>query len=222
MLIQLHKRFVRSICAVSFFILLVVVLSSYKSFVKEIESDFKKIEYSILPSSNLTVNGKTNINSFSCISNEQFANERIDYRKDDNDLSISLRNTLFLLKVEELDCGKKKINKDLKKALQVENYPNIKILLKELINVECNEKIECNEWLSYDAQTEITITCNTRTIDIPIMVNRLDEMSYRVTGGTDLQLCDFDVEAPTALFGMIKVKDLIQFNFDLYVDLHDI
>ena len=222
MLFRIQNRTVQSINLISILILLVFILSGYKTIVDEIESDFKKIEYSILPTSNLEVNGKTNVNSFSCISKERFTNERVDYRKDDNDLSISLRNTLFLLKVEELDCGKKKINKDLKKALQVENYPNIKVLLKELINVECNDKVECNEWLSYDAQTEITITCNTRTINIPIMVNKLDEMSYRVTGGTDLQLCDFDVEAPTALFGIIKVKDLIQFNFDLYVDLRAI
>ena len=36
--------------------------------------------------------------------------KQIDYKKDNKDLSISLRNTQFLIKVEELNCGKKKIN----------------------------------------------------------------------------------------------------------------
>jgi hypothetical protein len=162
------------------------------------------------------------VNSFCCTSDERFQRKSLIYKKEQNSTSVYFLDTEFKIQIEELDCGKRKINKDLFKALRVDEYPEITIHLKEVVNVECVDMTICNEWLELEAITDITITCETEAINIPIMVKRTDDMTYRITGGTQLNLCDFDIEAPTAMLGLIKVKDTIEFNFDLFVDLSSV
>lgn len=198
---------------------LLIILVGFTNFGASWNSDFKLIEYQIRPTSLLEVNGKTNVNSFCCNSNERFQNSNLGYKFEEKGSLIYFQNTKFDIKIEQLDCGKKKINKDLFKALKVKDYPNITIDLKEVINLESNDLSLCIDWMEFEAITDITITCETRQLSIPILVKKLDSESYRIKGGTTLQLCDFDVEAPTALLGLIKVKDAIEFNFDLYVDI---
>lgn len=201
------------------FAFVIFMHSSFSEVVKHWENDFKKIDYIIKPKSVLQVNGKTNVNSFCCNSNERFQSKNLDYKFVEKDSSLYFQNTKFSIKIKELDCGKKKINKDLFKALKVEDYPEITIHLKEVLNHECTDMTKCGEWMDFEANTDITITCETKPFRIPILVKKLEDSSYRIMGGTTLKLCDFDIKAPTAMLGLIKVKDEIDFNFDLYVDI---
>ena len=201
------------------FAVLFLMLTSFRNITSFWADNFVNIEYHIQSNSLLEVNGKTNVNSFCCTSDEKFDYNTLSYKIENKNPSIYFQNTRFDLSIKELDCGKKKINKDLFKALKVEDYPNISIDLKEVFNHECTDLVICGEWLEFEAITDITITCETRPVRIPILVKRLSTDSYRITGGTTLRLCDFEVKAPTAMLGLIKVKDDIDFNFDLYVDI---
>ena len=198
---------------------LFLVHSSFTNIVSDGKSDFKKIEYQILPTSILEVNGKTNINSFCCSSKERFQNKNLSYKFEKQSSSIHFQDTKFSIKIKQLDCGKKIINKDLFKALKANDYPNITIDFKEVFNLECNDLSDCDKWVEFEANADITITCETLSIRIPILVKKLNTESFRIAGGTTLQLCDFDIKAPTAMMGLIQVQDAIDFNFDLYVKL---
>ncbi len=181
--------------------------------------DFTKLKYQIKTSSLLTVNGTTNVNSFSCISLEKFASNNLSYKIEPGTPFIHFENTSLKIKIKQLDCGKKPINKDLHKTLQANKYPNIVIKLNEISNLECDDLGECNSWVDFEANTDITIGCQTQSTRIPIQVKMLDENSFRIIGGSYLQLCDFEIEPPTALLGLIKVEDKIEIDFDLFVEL---
>lgn len=183
------------------------------------ESDYKKAVYQIQPTSILEVNGKTNVNSFCCASSEQFEHQALDYKYDASKASISFLDTEFIIDIKKLDCGKKKINKDLFKALKVDEYPSIIIDLKDVLNLKCIDVDVCDEWVELEANTDITITCETKPFQIPILVKKMDVHSYKISGGAMLNLCDFDIKPPTAMMGLIKVKDAIEFNFELNVDV---
>lgn len=183
------------------------------------DGDFTKIKYQIKTSSLLTVNGTTNINSFSCTSLEKFSNNNLSYKIEAGTPFIHFENTFLKIKIKQLDCGKKPINKDLHKTLQANKYPNIIIKLNELSNLECDDLSECNSWVDFEANTDITIGCQTQSTRIPIQVKMLDTNNFRIIGGSFLQLCDFEIEPPTALLGLIKVEDKIEIDFDLFVEL---
>ena len=183
--------------------------------------EFERKNYRIKSLSTLELNGKTNINSFNCLSNEKFPNNILSYSTVAGKPLTYFDEALLKIRIDQLDCGKKPINKDLFKALQGDMYPNIIIDLKEveMFNPEGYDLSDCTNWIEFEAVTDVTITCKTLPVIIPIKVRQLDTDSYRIIGNTSVRLCDFDIEAPTALMGLIKVKDEIDINFDLYVDL---
>lgn len=183
------------------------------------KTELTQLNYVIKESSTLEVNGKTNINSFCCTSKEAYSKMSLHYRKGSGESDIIFENAILKLQTERLDCGKKAINKDMHKTLQADTYPNIILELKEIQNTLCHNLDNCDEWFELTAVADITITCHTRTYIFPVTTKKYDTHSYRISGATSLQLCDFNIDPPTALMGLVKVKDGLEINFDLYIEL---
>lgn len=133
--------------------------------------------------------------------------------------TIRLSDAKLNLSTSLLDCGRKAITKDMRKTLQSDKYPNIILELKEIQNTRCHNLELCDEWFDLQAVVDITLTCETNTYTFPVFAKKVDDKVFRVSGDTSLQLCDFDIEAPTALLGLIKVKDGLNISFDLLVEL---
>ena len=184
-----------------------------------LNNEIVSLEYIINDESILEVNGKTNVNSFCCTANENFSRKKITYRYNEEGTIIAFEQAKLTLNTDKLDCGRKVINNDMRKALQADKYPNIVLQLKEIQNLACHDLSVCNELVELIAVTDITITCNTKNYSFPVIVNKLDDNYFRVSGETTLQLCDFDIDAPTALLGLIKVKDELNIGFDLYIEI---
>lgn len=213
---KIQFRFFYGILSILFFF---IVSSSFTNTSFNFISDFTKINYKIRPASKLEVFGKTNVNSFCCTSSEKFKPQNLKYKFDQERATIHFENAEFKIKVEQLNCGKKPINRDLYKALRTNEFPYIKIKMKEVFNLECDDLIDCDKWVEFEANADITITCETQSIRIPLLVKKMDTQSMRISGGTSLQLCDFDIQAPSALMGLIQVEDKIELSFDLLVDI---
>ena len=207
-----------SVSALSFLLILFEML-----FVNGIDriasNDMTSLDYRINSSSVLEVNGKTNINSFCCTAKETFSTKKLRYRQNSNGSLYMFEDAKLTLQTQNLDCGRKAINKDMKKTLQADKYPNIILHLKEIRNTACNDLSACNELTEVLAVADITITCNTIKYNFPVVVTKFTDSQFRVMGGTTLQLCDFEIEAPTALLGLIKVDDKLQIDFDLFIDI---
>ncbi len=180
---------------------------------------FNHREYNIRPSSSLKVNGKTNINTFSCTSLESNIKGEINYQFEAGSAFTNFQNTKLKIAIHQLDCGAKLINNDLYKALRADEYPNISIDLIRLVNLDNKLISECDSWVSFEALTDMTIVCTSKSVVIPVRVKKLDELSYKIIGSKTIELCDFGIEPPTAMMGLIKVKSTIEIEFDLIVDL---
>ena len=178
-------------------------------------SNYNYKEYKLGPNSILEVNGKTNINSFCCTSQQRFPEGKLSYQFEAQAAIINFQDASLSVTIDELDCGAKAINKDLQKALQADQYPNITIDLKQVFNLECSDLTDCDRWLDFEAIADITIVCTSKSISIPLQIKKNDDHHFRIVGGTIIQMCDFGIEAPTALMGLIKVKDTLKINFDL-------
>ena len=201
------------------FITFVFIQSSFLIITPKLKTGFTHKEYKLRPSSILEVNGKTNINSFSCTSRERALRGKLSYQLEAETTTINFQNTKLKIAIQQLDCGAKAINKDLHKALQSDGYPNITIDLIQLFNLECKNLGNCDSWVNFEAVADIIIVCTSKSVYIPVQVKKLDDFSYRIRGSKNLELCDFGIEPPTAMMGLIKVKNKIEINFDLFVDL---
>ena len=180
---------------------------------------FQYKEYILGPKSTLELNGKTNVNAFCCSSQEQFPKGEITYHLDDGAATFYFKNTNLKINIEQLDCGAKAINKDLQKTLQSDEYPTIIIALTQASNLECSSSIDCDRWVEFEAIADISLACVAKTVSIPIHIKKIEDNQFRVAGSTTLYFKDFELEPPTALMGLIKVKESIDIRFDLDVIL---
>ncbi|KAA3635356.1 MAG: YceI family protein [Bacteroidetes bacterium] len=172
-------------------------------------------DYILKPSSVLSINGETNVNSFCCSSQQKFPKGRVGYEWGKGNGKLNFKNTQLKINVQSLDCGANAINKDLQKTLQAESFPYITIELKEALNTDGGNSIKKNQWVEFLAKTEITLCCVTKEVTIPVVIRKSADNRFQIIGSTILQFRDFELEPPTVMMGLIKVKETLDISFDL-------
>ncbi len=170
------------------------------------QNDFQKKRIQVLPSSALTINGDTNINSFECTFNTRYLKESQNIFYSQTNSTINFTGAILVLDTDGFDCGSKPINRDFHDLIKSDEYPEI--------HLELN-KIKVHSATKSIATVCITIAGKQKYYDVPVNVKNGVTSQYQ--GVLKLDINDFDLEPPKKLFGIIKVKDDIQINFDLKV-----
>lgn len=163
------------------------------------------ITLSFTPNSSLIIRGESNVHKFSCDYNtyELTDSLKVNFKKHSN--LIVFKNTQLLLEKAEFDCGGRGINRDFHKLLQTQDFPNIKMHLK---NVDISDKNNVKANLSF------TICDITKEYSVPISVNHhKNKMIFK--GCISLKISDFDLTSPRKVLGLIKVRDTIFVDINL-------
>lgn len=115
--------------------------------------------------------------------------------------------------VETLDCGKRRQNRDLYEAMAADEHPTIRY---ELLGVEViAEPDSADGEYMLRAEGELTIAGVTQTAMLDLQGRRLNDGKVRAQGSTPMKMTDFDIDPPTALLGLIRVRDDIEVHFDI-------
>ncbi|MBK9015308.1 MAG: YceI family protein [Saprospiraceae bacterium] len=176
--------------------------------------------YRINKKSVLKLEGKTNVNGFTCGCNEIFQPQRLVAEpQSDGSLNLSFSAASLSLKIKSLDCGNKIMNKDLHKALNSDKHPNITIELKKVEQDKCNRLTELKDWVKMKALTKISLNGVSKECWISITAKKFGPGQYRFIGSKTLNMTDFCVTPPVAMMGMIKVQDAITIHLDLDVSV---
>ncbi len=174
-----------------------------------------KKRYFIEQGSRLYLKGTSNVNAFTCDCADQYGGQVLEV--DRNGGYARFRNVELLLKSKNFDCHNGKIDHDMQKALKADQYPHIKIALVDTWqNPKCLDG-ECKDWFDVQANVNITITNVTKLQSIPAKAKIIGPNRFQIRGENALQMSTFGISPPEAMFGMIKVNDLIVFHFDLIV-----
>ncbi len=169
--------------------------------------------FEIEKGSKLYIEGTSNVNSFECMCTDEFNPQTAKITLSDDERQVWFTGTTLKLKTSLLDCDNSKMNRDLCEALKSEDYPYIRIDLHDALITEGTfddpngAKITCN--------ASITITNIARKVSLNVKGRRLSSGRYRFISTKELLMTDFGVEPPTALLGLIKVRNSIRINFDL-------
>ncbi|MCY7409926.1 MAG: hypothetical protein LH473_06610 [Chitinophagales bacterium] len=176
----------------------------------------KNIEYSILKGSKVSVVGSTNINEFSCFSEETYSKKTAALINNDDQQTIYFKNAILNVSVKSLDCSNVVMNANLCRTLNAEKFPYITI---ELNNVKATDgkELKLSEWQHLQADVIITLAGTERRNKIFFSGKETQSGKYQFVGDHTLSLNDYHIESPTALFGIIKVKDNIKVKVDLLI-----
>jgi hypothetical protein len=183
-----------------------VVLLLFCGAILHAQNDFQKIKIQVLPSSNLTIIGDSNIAKFQCKFDTDYlkGSQEIYYRQAGD--RINFKGAILVLNNRGFDCGSRGINSDFHDLLKTREHPEILLEMSRVDLLSPTKGV---------ANVGITIAGIQKYYDVPVMIKNGIISEFK--GALVVNINDFKLEPPKKLFGMIKVKDEIEINFDLFV-----
>lgn len=159
--------------------------------------------------SEVFISGTSNVTSFNCYYNTTKLKNPIPVNYENYNNKLIFYSAILELENSYFDCGHRAINKDFNKLLETDIYPRIKIQLLSLKRIEESDK-------AYRAQVEIFIGNTHNKYEFPVSVTNKENIE--ANGELKMNLCDFNLEAPKKVFGLITVNDEITVNFNLFLN----
>lgn len=173
-----------------------------------VDSAVAQAELHVIPSmSSVEIEGTSNVNSFTCVANAvdgvgRFGTDGTSGRTY-GELEIPVRS---------FDCKNDRMSRDLFEALKGEQHPAISFQL-EVVRV-VGEELESGATL-LEAEGTLRVAGQGRSIRTRVMGDRLANGYLRATGNLNFYMSDFDIDPPTALLGMVRVRDEVTVRFEL-------
>lgn len=160
----------------------------------------------ILNESKLRINGTSNVNDFVCSYQREFESDTLSHRVELFNQHLSVQGDTLKLDIDSFDCGRRGINRDFRKTLKTENSKNISISLQKLSFSECKPQT---------IGVDISIAGVTKPYEIFLNEFSVKENVISVKGRKNFLMSDFGIDPPTALLGLIKVRDYLEIDFEL-------
>jgi len=164
----------------------------------------------VQPESKVILHGRSNVNSWSCATSTFQTRFDVDSSARSGNVeprSESVVRLTVTVPVRSLDCGKKRMNEDMFRALKADSFPEIRYVLT---TYEVDEQLPTADSVSVNSVGELTVAGQTRRVDIQVNGTRDDAGSLRGNGGVRFLMTDFGIRPPTAFFGAIRTKNLIE------------
>jgi len=158
--------------------------------------------------STLLINGESNINNFSCLYDNDEIKKTIPISYTVEGDIIRFDKTVLLLNNNFFDCGGNGINRDFRKTLNTDNYPQIALTLNEIERTADPSNINA----------EIAIKIAGISHDYRIPVEIIKNKNLIVNGQLKIKLTDFNLNTPKKLFGIIAVDENIEITFNLEIE----
>jgi hypothetical protein len=159
--------------------------------------------------SRLWIEGSSNVNTFDCTAKEYHGDARtfeITNSETKTELSLQIN-----IPVDGFECGRSRMNRDLRKALKSDQYPNITFVFEHAESADHNSEV----YSSFSVTGQLTVAGVTRQIRFITEGKVLGNGKMRARGSKKILMSDFGVEPPTGLFGLVKADDELTVHFDL-------
>lgn len=168
-----------------------------------------------LEESRIWIEGRSNVDSFTCVAGEfqgeAWHNTHPEENETDSSFSLEVR-----VPVETLNCGRKRMNRDLYEALKGDRHDSIQFeylqadLLTDEVRIDTPLRLQVRGLLTVaGTQREISFEAEGRLCEAGVV---------RVKGSKQIRMTDYNVEPPTALLGLVKAQDELTVHFDILAE----
>lgn len=188
-----------------------IILATISAFGSSGSTDIHSYAYEILPGSQISLSGKSNVNSFRCYTANIAQKGSFLAFEPDGVNKVTFYHADVDLMVKSLSCGSRLIEKDMGKALTVDRYPFITLNFKDAKLIARYP----NKTAKYLTTISMTIASTTRDIEVEIILQQIDSNKFRITGSQVIDMTSFNIKQPTALLGMIVVERDITISFNV-------
>ena len=197
---------------------LVVVLVLCCSFcIKSGPENFLRHRFVVLPTSTLTINGKTNVNNFKCGIHRYCGADTLVIKETPHEKPIILKGFVGL-EATTFDCGIAPMTHDFNKTLKSSDFPTIGIDFKSFERIP---DLTCTQD-KFAAEVAISMAGVTKLFKMPCTFETTKKGEIFLRGERSFLFSDFNLKAPQRMMGMIKVNEklFVQFNLSLKLDVN--
>jgi len=181
------------------------------AFVKKSVPTYSMAKRVVEKNSSLNIQGETNINSFQCDVTEYLKPDTLIYTKNDATKKLSFTNSCLSIDIKRFDCHNKYITEDFRSALKADENPKLRIVfltVEQFSNTSDNQVVK--------GTVDIQLAQVSKRVEIAYLVNNLPGNRIQMNGSHVFSFSDFNLKAPRKLAGLIKTKDEIKVNFQLF------
>jgi hypothetical protein len=195
---------------ISFYIISVLFILNVAFIKKDIRNN-SFARWVVEKNSSLNIQGETNINSFQCDVTEYLKADTLVYTKNDEIKKLSFTNSCLVVDVKRFDCHNRFITDDFRNALKADENPSLKIVFLTIDQFSNN----CNNQ-SVKGIVEIELAHSIKRIEIDYIIKNLPGNRIQMNGSQVFCFSDFNLKPPRKLAGLIRTKDRIKVNFQLF------
>lgn len=194
-----------------FYYLLIISIIGLNSRFSHAQNNQKSVV--IMEAAELTIHGKTNIDSFTCSMAHTYLNDTLatninlaTYQ------AVIFEGLEILFKVIDFKCDHALMTKDLRLSLKEDEFPFIKMKIDKL---QLNSQ-KGNQWMeAVKASIFLYIAGVQRYEYISDAKIKRNYNKIILSGTLQLLMTDFKITPPTKIFGMVRTNDLLKINFSI-------
>lgn len=171
--------------------------------------------YELLPESNMQITGTSTIHDWECDVEELnlYTNFGSDLTAKTIPASADFIKSLSLtVPVEKIESGKGGMNKKIYGALKEKEHPTISY---QFSNGEIVSRDTTAGTFTVKATGKLTIAGATKTVTFPVDGSIAEDGTLNFSGSYTLNMKDYKVDPPSAMFGTIKSGEVVTIVFDL-------
>ena len=155
----------------------------------------------------LTIHGSTNINNFTCTMDCYIGGDTLQYLKRSRGYELS-SNRPMVIPVRSFECDTRQISNDFRKTLKAETYPQLTINFRSLQGPYTSNSC-------VNGIVDISVAGVTTRYTIQFNVVENEHNTIRLKGLHPVAFADFNLVAPEKLSGLIKVREVLNVEFNL-------
>lgn len=162
--------------------------------------------------SSLKIDGKTNINSFSCTIDSYGKNDTLICQKGNQSAELFAVSSTLIIPVDDFDCHHRIMTKDLQKTLKSDQFPYMLINFKHFSRLPSDIRPHTEDFYSI---AEITLAGSTKKFTIYFKAKSIQQNTIELVGQKIILFSDFHLKPPSKLGGTIKVRNELDVQFNL-------
>lgn len=169
----------------------------------------------VLPASKLSIDGKTNVNTFTCgIAKYSGTDTLVLHEGGKNTRPVFVKGSVGL-DASTFDCGMAIMTSDFRKTIKSDEYTAIVI---DFISFERTPSYEQKEE-NFKGILKISLAGVTKLFEVDCIIEAKEDGMIHLKGGRNFTFSDFGLKPPSRMMGTIKVKENLTVKFHLVLKL---
>ncbi len=169
----------------------------------------------VLPASKLSIDGKTNVNSFTCSIAQYYGTDTLVLHEGGRNVRPVFVKGSVELDASTFDCGMAIMTSDFRKTIKSDVYPAIII---DFISFERAPTYKQGEE-KFKGILKISLAGATKLFEVDCFIETQSNELFHLKGGRQFTFADFGLKPPSRMMGTIKVKENLNVKFHLVLKL---